>query len=294
MENWLDSIEYTNIKCGLNGKEPCSCSPHVNLYWKIDDICQANCNMCTFHSDKCLDTDIDKLLYIAKTLYDNNLLNSIHITGGEPSLRVSIIKEFMSGLRKYDEKTFVSLNTNGYDMEGLSDLVLNYGLDNIALSRHHYDDIKNQEIFKTDKVATIKDIQKFMAKCYYETFDSLHLNCVLMKDYIGNIDELISYLDFAIDMNVMEVGFINLMLLNQYCREQSVLFQNLNIESVLKRVKQYTKEQGACVCSNYLYTNDKSMIKVYNRHLCNIKSNSGIIVYEGRNLRQGFSGNIII
>ena len=76
-------------------------------------------------------------------------------------------------------KVFTVVNTNGSNIDKLG--TISQYIDSISLSRHHYNDIKNTEIFKSNKVPSETLIQAFPDKT------KLHLSCNLIKNYIDSI-----------------------------------------------------------------------------------------------------------
>ena len=145
---------------------------------------------------------------------------------------------------------FTVINTNGYKINQLADL-LPY-IDSISLSRHHYSDMKNQTIFKLDKVPLEEEIANFPDK------SKLHISCNLMKDYIGTMEEVINFLEWASSINCKDIGFVSLMPTNEYCKEQFVDFNDLNFENMqdIFITKNWNYE-NLCKCRNYIYITKK-------------------------------------
>ena len=151
----------------------------------------------------------------------------------------------------------------------------------------------NENIFRSDKVPSATDIEKFKDK------QKLHLSCNLIKGYIDNDKEIKNYLEKSAEIGVEDVGFVSLMPINNYCKEKSIDFSDIDfkynnrfiVNQYFDRVK-----DGKCICKcrNYLYlAKNGHVVTVYSRYYVDNSCNDGAIVYMDNQLKQGFSGPVI-
>jgi len=117
----------------------------------------------------------------------------------------------------------------------------------------------------------------------------------LIKRYIDCEEEIIKYLQFASEVGIYDVGFVSLMRINDYCKENQVLFDNIDFTSGRIRKTKEWKNKDYCRCANYLYIpkNNDRLVKFYGRYVCQSKNTESQLVFDGINLRDGFGGNII-
>jgi molybdenum cofactor biosynthesis enzyme MoaA len=155
-------------------------------------------------------------------------------TGGEPTRRPDKLIGMLREIR-HVPLDLVVLYTNGLtlldDFEGerLIERLASEGLQDINISLHHYDPKRRQELSKQGvcNIDTISEIAK-------QKDIRIRLNCTLLRDYIGNADEVLNYLNFAQRMGISDVYFRDLFHLEN--RERSCAFAN-------KQKLAYTDEQ---------------------------------------------------
>ncbi|HHU59384.1 TPA: radical SAM protein, partial [bacterium] len=172
-------------------------------------------------------------------------------TGGEPLLNVELLNKVLNLIFEVIEDAKVTLNTNGYNLEKIFELDNLSKIDGIHLSRHHYKDDVNNKIFGLDVVTKERliEINKKLKNKHL-----LRLNCLLMKDHIGNIGEVNKYLELASKIGVFRVGFVSLMKVNEFCNDQFVDFNDVFKESqgtMLNTEKYY--DTDICECKNGVY-----------------------------------------
>lgn len=286
-----DKIHYKKYACKRDN-EPIQLTVDnmTNLYVVLTRKCNANCPFCEYRQGKSkIDTQKYKELLLRIT--DEARINMIHFTGGEPSLETHLLKELCDITKEVSSEIKTSINTNG---RNLGELAKIQNLDNIALSRHDIDDKANQELFKTDTVATKKDIQEFPDK------GKLHLSCNLIKGHIDSINKILNYLEFVSELGIQDVGIVSLMSVNKFCKEHYIDFESLNIQDKLTKTRCFRNYDEAtcktltCKCENYLYqAKNISLISLYHRYAIRSNEVSDMLVYEDNILRQGFNGEII-
>lgn len=264
--------------------------PRVNIFVRITDKCNANCKFCSDKSCSKVpkDFNVEKLLDIIREIENSDItVNKINITGGEPSIDYIKTHDAVLSISHEYPNIHFHLNTNGISDE--SRYLMKVKLwDSISMSVHHYSIPKIMEIYG------IKDIP-----INYMNFDGIdlgHLNfsCNLIKGYIDNYSDILRYCESAYRLGIKRVGFVGLMPVNQYSKENNIRFHHLPIpkedlgndwrwEGSLCRSK-------VCNCRNYRY---KGM-EVYFRETLDTSYNESALVYDGQNLYQGFNSKEMI
>ena len=294
MGNWTDKIQYKRCTCyNQEGKNFEINENSISLYLVITRRCNTNCRFCTFRSKDCeLDVEVFKERF--KELTKVASVPTIHFTGGEPTLELEKIKEVCKFVKEETNGlATTSINTNGTNLQSLARI---NELDNIALSRHHYDDAKNQSIFGSALVPTVKDLLQF------EDISKVHLSCNLIKGFVDNEKELRAFLEFSSYVKCNDVGVVSLMKVNDFCKEHFVDFQLFDLSKIenLSKVRCFFNKDEAngettCLCENYLYlAKNIGLVSMYHRYALGGGSISDYLVFEGNHIRQGFSGEILV
>jgi len=145
-------------------------------------------------------------------------------TGGEPTRRPEKLIGMLREIRDVP-LDLVVLYTNGLTLlyefggERLIDHLSSEGLQDINISLHHYDPKRRQELSKQE----VCDIDA-VSEAAKQKDIRIRLNCTLLRDYVGNYDEIINYLDFARRLGIYDVYFRDLFHLKN--RERSCEFAN--------------------------------------------------------------------
>ena len=291
--SWVEDIKFNNYSCYNQINERVEYATNcISLYVVLTRECNVKCKFCTFRG-KTEEIDIECFKERFRELLKVTDISTVHFTGGEPSLRVETLKELCRFIKEETKGfTDTSINTNGSNLDKLSGIE---ELDNIALSRHHYNDEKNKELFGSEEVPSKEDIKRF------KDTDKIHLSCNIVKGYIDNAEEIKKYLEFASEIGCNDVGFVSLMEVNDYCKEHYVDFKDIDIESIetLQKTRHFYKtdecNKEICRCANFLYiAKDMRLISIYHRYAVANKSISDYLVYENNHIKQGFSGKEII
>ena len=125
--------------------------------------------------------------------------------------------------------------------------------------------------------------------------DKFHLTCNLIKGYIDSKEEAIKYLEWASTIKAHTVSFVSLMPINDYCKENFVHFDELNLRDRLHETQQWTYEDK-CTCNDWIYfpNNDEgNMLRVYTKSTFNPMDITTSLVFDGKNVRAGFTEKII-
>jgi organic radical activating enzyme len=269
-------------------------NPYINLTIRFKG-CNANCNFCTY-MNSANNFNFDKYKNIINYIVNDKKIpiNNFNFTGGEPTLNFDLFKEVYDITTKIVKKeTKITIHTNGLNLDKLmTNKSIYEKLYHISLSRHHYNDDINNNIFKTTTISN-KDIKKLQKKIKNKNI--LNLSCNLIKGYIDNNEDIIKYMDNAVNMDIKLIGFITLMDNNQYSIENYVPFNFKINEKYFTMTKEW-KNENICKCNNFLYLSDKyeKILKVYNKHLLvNDIKNTNNLTFDGENLMIGYNGKII-
>jgi molybdenum cofactor biosynthesis enzyme MoaA len=267
--------------------------PYINLSIRFNG-CNANCDFCTYMNSASNFFNIDKYKNILNYIVNEKKIpiNNFNFTGGEPTLKYDLFKETIDITTKIIKKNSnITIHTNGLNLDKLmSDKTIYNNINHISLSRHHYNDDINDQIFKT-KTINNKDIKKLQEKIKNKNI--LNLSCNLIKGYIDNDNDIIKYMDKSIDIGIKSIGFITLMNNNKYSIENYIPF-NFKNNKYFTMTKEW-KNKNICKCNNYLYISNKyeKVLKVYNKHLLNSSIFTNNLTFDGENLMIGFNGDII-
>lgn len=263
--------------------------PRVNIFVRMTNKCNANCKFCSDKSCSRVvlkEFNVSKLLDIIDEIEKNEItVNKLNITGGEPSIAPHT--KILSLLESIPDYIHVHLNTNGVSDES-RDLMKLDRWNSISMSVHHYSIPKIMEIYGIKKLPI-----------NYLNFNEIDLSkvnfsCNLIKRYIDSYKEILQFCESARKMKIKRVGFVGLMPVNQYSKENNIRFHHLPIpkedldnnwvwEGSLCRAK-------ICNCRNYKY---KGM-EVYFRETLDPSYNESALVYDGQNLYQGFNSKEVI
>lgn len=278
-----------------------TCTNSDNISYKINDnaialyivltrACNTNCKFCEFHNGTS-EIDLDKFEDTLDRLLKFCYITTVHFTGGEPTLELDKLIQLCNIIKYKDKLIKTSVNTNGTNLSKLSDIK---NLDNIALSRHEIDDKKNQEIFGSQLVPSANDIKNFKDK------QKIHLSCNLIKGHIDCSEKVIEYLEFASKLDIIDIGMVSLMDINDYCKNNFIDFENIKLpisQSLIQsRCLRNINDSNeiCCRCINYLYqAKNMKMLSLYHRFAVKGSSISDYLVYEDNILKQGFNGKPI-
>lgn len=106
------------------------------------DTCNRNCRGCcnrNWKGEPAKEITFDELLEF----------DEIYITGGEPMLFVSDLKELITNLKKHDKKVFV-YTANPYPYNEFLNIMLM--TDGLTLTLHNWNDVKTFKALELDKI----------------------------------------------------------------------------------------------------------------------------------------------
>jgi MoaA/NifB/PqqE/SkfB family radical SAM enzyme len=185
---------------------------NINLYIDITAQCNCYCSFCI----NCVDFDrgeINDELYLEKLenaiQQIKHLEPSIQIIGGEPTLKK--LKSRLSGIlnliKKYNlRKAVIGSNGSGFTDIEFAEKINPY-FSHINISRHHYDQIKLNQVWRFNNPLTNNHLQELVKS---KISDKIRLNCCLLKGYIDNFEEINYFVEWAMDLGVKNICFATL------------------------------------------------------------------------------------
>ena len=268
-------------------------TPYINLYLRTKN-CNARCPFCTYHSDASKWNE-KRYIEVLKEISSKIQIRKIAISGGEPTLYWDIFISMAKIGQEYAPDAELSLNTDGLRWERLFSDPIYKDFDYIQLSRHHYDDKINDEIFKT-KTPTSEMIK---AVSGIQTHDhQIQFRCNLIQGYIDNKTEVFKYLDWMNSLGINDVGLVSLMPVNDFSKDNFIYFHIKElIGDNFLLTKKHERHGGGCECFNYVYMPPEDQfrrpIKVYHKNTFAPQDIQETLVFDGYNVRLGFEGPII-
>jgi len=293
LEIFGKEISTRQLSCSMNGSEPEEILPYINFYVQVTNNCQANCPFCIYHDNELSKFDDGKFREILQEL-SKYPVKKFNITGGEPVVHPNIFERVAFAIDldfKKSKITEITLNTNGFSIWRINHYSKIF--DYVALSRHHHLDEKNYEIFGTQIVppADFIEILNSNIKC------KLQLRCNLINGYIDSNESIREYMNFWMDRDITDFGFVTLAPNNEYCKTHQVQFDDLIKEDddLITNFTHKRIEDGEvyCACSNYVYKHNGKFATLYSRHFNHNTNTDNMLVYDGQYLRNGFNGDII-
>lgn len=193
------------MKC--NSKNFCAGYYGKTLYVKLTNSCNANCSFCIEKDGYCpKSVDVDKL--IESTINLENYPNVL-ILGGKPLLS-NELEKYISGIRDYKEKIYIT--TNGSLLDTEKAYMLAEYVDAVNISIHHFSEYNNSVIYgHTDgdfvKFSTLRESIKILL----QNNVPVRVNCNLVKGYMEIARDAKHMIDFCKNyLNVPELYFVEL------------------------------------------------------------------------------------
>ena len=277
--------------CHIFGKENKEVDePYVNLYVR-SKFCNAKCQFCTF-ADDASNYNEQKYIDVLKEITSKIKIRKIAFTGGEPTLYWDKFKSAVAIAKEMVPDTNLSMNTDGFRLQQLMEDPISKWFSNIHISRHHFDDVLNNEIFgtKTPSSEELKWAQSMTDNKY-----QLQLSCNLVKGYIDEKEKMYQYLEWTNSLEINNVGFVSLMPVNKYSRDNYIGYNMHNLVSERFNVTKEWSYKESCECTNYIYIPEdlRETIRVYHKNTYRPFDINETIIFDGENVKLGFDGEII-
>lgn len=270
--------------------------PTLRLYIKLTDQCFANCKFCANSQSKDFGTiDLEKLAFVISYLKEKDILHGISITGGEPMTNPTKLFQVLDLIYKIDEDMEVAISTNGYNCREFKNYDKVNKLESIHISRHHYDDRKNESIFHSKKIATTEDIIDL--EHHLKDKKIININTIIMQSGINSLDEIKKMLTYVGDLGVYKTGFVSLMKCNPYAEREFInfnsIFENLD-ENFFPGHHFYSKEYCECIDGIYLTEHNK-LVEYYARMVkdCNCPYTTQLVYTSDNKLTAGFGKKVL-
>ena len=277
--------------CHLNGEEGSKVNePYVNLYVR-SKFCNSKCKFCTFAEDASHYNEI-KYIEVLKEIKSKIKIRKIAFTGGEPTLYWDKFKSAVSIAKEISPDSSITMNTDGFRIKQLFEDPISNIFDYIHISRHHYNDDVNNEIFQT-KTPTYDELKWAQEKTINK--NQIQLSCNLIKNYIDSKDEVYKFMEWTNSLEINNIGFVSLMPVNKWSMDNYIKF---NINDLISDRFNVTKEwsyKESCQCTNYIYIPEdlRSTIRVYYKNTYRPFDINETIIFDGENVKLGFEGEII-
>lgn len=227
----------------------------VDLTVYMTNSCNAECLFCCNGGQNAFIFDEEMFKKFFDEVYGRIYINKVTFTGGEPTLKMSQLNECLDYIN--GRCNLITVNTNGTRLTSL----VNRAIHRIAMSRHHYDDRVNNEIFGIS-------IGNPLSLLFPPVLNKVALVCNLIKGYIDNTDGAYKMLEFAAANGIEDMSFVGLMPCNAWSIEHQVPLDVLKFgKDVLCTRQLHYEVEGVCKCSNYVYTaSNGKIVHFYMRH----------------------------
>lgn len=277
--------------CHIFGKENREVDePYVNLYVR-SKFCNAKCQFCTF-ADDASNYNEQKFIEVLSEIKSKIKIRKIAFTGGEPTLYWDKFKSAVTIAKEMSPDSNLSMNTDGFRLQKLFEDPISKWFRNIHISRHHFDDNLNNEIFGT-KTPSTEELR--WAQSTTEDKYQIQLSCNLIKGYIDEKEKMYQYLEWVNDLEINNVGFVSLMPVNQYSRDNYIGYNMKNLINERFNVTREWSYKESCECTNYVYIpeNLRETIRVYHKNTYRPFDINETIIFDGEYVKLGFDGEII-
>ena len=282
--------------CSTNPEDLKVVDPSLRLYIKLTDACNADCLFCANRESRDFgNLDFRKLEFVIRYLLDRKLLHGISITGGEPMINPDKMNLLLNLIYSIEPTMEVAISTNGYNLREFLNMEHVNKLESIHISRHHYDDEVNYDIFGSRDVASTSDIIALQ-----EGLDDkriININTLVMKDYIEDLASIKRMLNYVGDVGVYKNGFVSLMKCNQFSKDHFInfndIFSSLD-DSFYLGHHFYNGEYCECVDGVYLTDNER-MVEFYARMVkdCSCPYTTQLVYTSDNKVTAGFGKKLL-
>lgn len=279
--------------CSLFGQDPWEIEPSLDLYIRTK-FCNAKCQFCIYADDASKYNE-KKFIEVLKEMSSKIKIRKVAISGGEPTLYWDNFKNIVHHAKEWAPNAELSMNTDGFRLKKLFEDPDYKLFDFIQISRHHWDDKINDEIFKT-KTPTSEELKEIASLATNDHQIQFRTN--LIKGYIDTKEKVFEFLDWSNEIGINTTGLVSLMPVNQYSKDNFIWFHIKELIGERFKITKNWSYKGACECFNYVYMppEDKFRrpIRVYHKNTYAPSDIVGTLVFDGQNLRVGFDGDVII
>lgn len=198
-----------------------------NLNIFITNECHNHCSFCINKDYSGTDIEDEEyynaLIAVFEELKDKPI--EITLTGGEPSLKAERFVRTMELCKRYGFKCRTVSTTGLQLMKNYNGLPLcqymleNGFVHNINVSRMHYLEDKNREVFQGSKNLTNKDLERL--RLFFKLNNAeLRLSCNLLSGYIDDLQKMLDFVDYY---NKFDTVMFREVVGNSYIRLSDIL-----------------------------------------------------------------------
>lgn len=295
------SVKVKNYICSEDGIHYQLKPDKVKLQMSICPTgqCNADCPFCVAGPDKVKGfLDINRLEKTLRGLNEQDIIRGISLTGGEPTLDMGLLNETVNLIFDvFGENMEICINTNGSGIADFDKIEKLHMIESVHLSRHHYDEDINRKLFGgSEAVPSNALLKEVITNTPYK--DLFVLNCLLMKDYIGNAEGFHRFMDFAIEEGARNASFITLMPVNSFAKAQFIKYDDVirpDDERIVFTKKYFDRDY--CRCQDGIYVSQNGDIcEFYGRETLFGTGDyiRGFVYGADNHLRTGFRGEPIV
>jgi len=292
-------LKLKNYVCSSDGIHYKQKPEDIQLQLSIcpTSFCGAACPFCIAkNTEQKQFLDLVKLEECLKRLHDENLVRGISFTGGEPFTDIKLLNDIINLVYKtFGNSIEISVTTNGTNLHRMHEIEMLSYLDALHISRHHYDDRINAELFGV-RVPTKDELSEILHSVSYK--DLFVLNCMLLKDYIGTQEDVHKFLDFAIEVGAGKVAFIACSPVNDFAKAQTMDYTTvLKSDDPSLLFTRGFQDFNLCRCQDGVYVSATGeIIEFYGRNtnVSDCEYCRGFVYGADNHLRAGFNGEIIL
>ena len=291
-------VELKNYVCSPDGVHYRSKVGQIRLQLSIllTRFCDAACPFCiAAPTDDPRVLDLGALEKVLLLLRKEDRVRGISITGGEPFSQMAVLNEAVSMIfRIFGYAMEITIDTNGTGLghlRGIRDLA---HVDTVHISRHHWLDRKNEELFGRP-MPSGEELREAIASVGIR--DLFVLNCMLLRGYVETPEDAHRYMDFAIDTGAGKVSFITGTPVNAFVREKRVIYEDVLRAGDPSLLFTRGFQDGTyCRCQDGVYVSPcGQLMEFYGRHsepggcaYCR-----GLVLTPDGTLMAGFGGPVL-
>ncbi len=174
----------------------------MNLSIIVPGSCNAKCAFCFWKEVPVCDGYLNILDGVLGNAPSGEF--SLSLTGGEPTIS-SMYFDILQLVTKHKNRfTKVVLTTNGFNLNPMS--IYNV-VDHVNISRHHYDDTENDNIFRCTGGTGVSCTVNLRQQCFLLNRHAIDvtLNCVLGS--LRDADDVIKFIEYAKDVGASAIAF---------------------------------------------------------------------------------------
>lgn len=293
-------VRVKNYICSTDGIHYRPKPENVQLQLSVCPVsyCPAACPFCCAKGTKTeRRIDVDTFAAVMRRLKEEDRIRGVKITGGEPFTDVGLLNEVISILYEiFGYNLELAVSTNGIGLKRLHEIKDLVHLESIHISRHHYDDRRNRELFGLGDIPGTEELKEIIDSVSYK--ELFVFNTMLLKEGINSPREAHRFMDYAIRVGVPKVGFMVCSPVNAYAAAQTIPYESVIRED--DRTLFFTKgyfDYEFCHCSDGVYASKNGgIVSFYGRStkMIDYGYSRGLVYDSDNRLRDGFGGEIIV